>query len=64
MIEKSEAVEISKNNEQDFPRSSSYEAAMEALSSVITRQSRKDRSSIGGKYGKLERMTIYLQVLL
>lgn len=64
MIEKAEADEIFKNNERDFPLSSSYEAAMEALSSLITRQNRKDRSSIVGKYEKLERMSIYLEVLL
>lgn len=41
----------------------SYETAMEALSSLITRQSRRDRSSIGGKFSKLERMSMYIKIL-
>uniref|UniRef100_A0A7N0UFK9 tetrahydrofolate synthase n=1 Tax=Kalanchoe fedtschenkoi TaxID=63787 RepID=A0A7N0UFK9_KALFE len=45
-----------------FP-SSSYETAMEALSSLITRQKRADRSPIGGKFSKLERMTMYIKIL-
>lgn len=44
--------------------SSSYETAMEALSSLITRQSRKDRTAIGGKFSKLERMTMYIKVII
>ncbi|CAM8886144.1 unnamed protein product [Rhodiola kirilowii] len=43
--------------------SSSYETAMEALSSLITRQNRKDRSPIGGKFSKLERMMMYIKIL-
>ncbi|GMH20180.1 hypothetical protein Nepgr_022021 [Nepenthes gracilis] len=46
-----------------FPRSTSYEIAMEALSSLITRQKRGDQSSVGGTYGKLERMEMYLKIL-
>lgn len=64
VIEKTRADGNFKSDEQGFPLLSSYEAAMEALSSLITRQNRKDRSSIGGKYGKLERMSIYLKVPL
>lgn len=64
VIEKAEVGDNFKDNKQDFPLLSSYEAAMEALSSLITRQNRKDQSSIGGKYGKLERMSIYLKVPL
>ncbi|KAK4773035.1 hypothetical protein SAY87_028054 [Trapa incisa] len=63
VIEKAEVGDNSKNNERDFPLSSSYEAAMEALSSLITRQNRKDRSSVGGKFGQLERMSIYLEIM-
>ncbi|KAK4767431.1 hypothetical protein SAY86_015181 [Trapa natans] len=63
VIEKAEVDDNFKNNEQDFSLSLSYEAAMEALSSLITRQNRKDRSSVGGKYGKLERMSIYLKIM-
>lgn len=36
---------------------------MEALSSLITRQSRKDRTAIGGKFSKLERMAMYIKVI-
>ena len=39
-----------------------HEAAMEALSSLITRQKRGDRTPVAGKFGKLERMSIYLRV--
>ncbi|KAF3442479.1 hypothetical protein FNV43_RR16395 [Rhamnella rubrinervis] len=48
---------------EDSPLPSSYDSAMEALSSLITRQKRGDRSSVGGKYGKLERMSMYLKIL-
>ncbi|XWS43094.1 hypothetical protein CRYUN_Cryun16bG0072300 [Craigia yunnanensis] len=48
---------------QDVPLSSSYETAMDALSSLITRQKRGERSNVAGKYGKLERMLIYLKIL-
>lgn len=46
----------------DLPVPSSYEKAMEALSSLITRQKRGGNSSLGGTYGKLERMSMYLKV--
>ncbi|KAF5473234.1 hypothetical protein F2P56_009860 [Juglans regia] len=47
---------------QGFPLPSSYEAAMEALSSLITRKKRGDKSS-GSTFGKLERMSEYLKIL-
>ncbi|GAB2267169.1 hypothetical protein Dimus_002153 [Dionaea muscipula] len=47
----------------DLPRSTSYENAMEALSSLITRQKRGDKSTVGGTYGKLQRMEMYLKIL-
>lgn len=50
------------SNLQEGQSSYSYEAAMEALSSLITRQKRADRTPVGGKYGKLERMSEYLKV--
>ncbi|XP_034224924.1 folylpolyglutamate synthase isoform X3 [Prunus dulcis] len=52
-----------KEYSEDLPVTSSYESAMEALSSLITRKKRGERSSVGGKYGKLERMSIYLKIL-
>ncbi|KAI4325627.1 hypothetical protein MLD38_031009 [Melastoma candidum] len=50
-------------NSQQLPLAHSYEAAMDALSSLISRQKRSDRSSVGGKYVKLERMAMYLKIL-
>ena len=48
---------------EELPLSSSYEMAMEALSSLITSQKRGGRSSVSGKYGKLDRMSMYLKIL-
>nr|TKR98834.1 hypothetical protein D5086_0000199180 [Populus alba] len=48
---------------QDVPLSDSYEAALEALSSLIRQQKRGDQKTIGGKYGKLDRMQMYLKIL-
>lgn len=62
VIEKMENELAFKGNCQDQPLSSSYEAAMEALSSLITRQKRGDQTPVGGKFEKLERMSIYLRV--
>ena len=47
---------------EDLSLTSSYESAMKALSSLITGKKRGDRSTVGGKYDKLERMTMYLKV--
>ncbi|XP_056158749.1 folylpolyglutamate synthase isoform X2 [Syzygium oleosum] len=63
VVEKMENELTFKGNCQDLPFSSSYEAAMEALSSLITRQNRGDRTPVAGKFGKLERMSIYLRIL-
>ncbi|CAI9103046.1 OLC1v1001475C1 [Oldenlandia corymbosa var. corymbosa] len=41
----------------------SYESAMDALSSLITRQKRGDPSKIAGTYSKLDRMSMYTQIL-
>ncbi|GFY84732.1 DHFS-FPGS homolog C [Actinidia rufa] len=54
---------VVKENSNGLPLSSAYETAMEALSSLITRQKRGDRSAIGGKYGKLDRMLMYIKIL-
>uniref|UniRef100_A0A6M2ECU6 Folylpolyglutamate synthase n=1 Tax=Populus davidiana TaxID=266767 RepID=A0A6M2ECU6_9ROSI len=48
---------------QDVPLSTSYEVAMEALSSLIRQKKRGDQKGIGGKYGKLDRMRMYLKIL-
>lgn len=64
VVEKMVTDVVVKECVQDFPLPSSYEAAMEALSSLITRRNRGDKSSVGGKYGKLERMSEYLKVIL
>lgn len=62
IMEKMECNVVVKEYLQDHPLSYSYEAAMEALSSLITRKNRGDKSSIGGKYGKMQRMSEYLKV--
>ncbi|KAI9160031.1 hypothetical protein LWI28_004430 [Acer negundo] len=65
----SQALEKTDNNvviedyQPDLALSSSYENAMETLSTLITRQKRGDPSNIGGTYGKLERMSMYLKIL-
>ncbi|KAK9169855.1 hypothetical protein Syun_001995 [Stephania yunnanensis] len=41
----------------------SYETAMEALSSLITRKKRGEPSTIVEKYGKLDRMQMYVEIL-
>lgn len=48
---------------EDLAPASSYESAMEALSSLITGQKRGTKSSIQSKYEKLERMSMYLKVI-
>lgn len=53
---------VTKENLSDL--SSAYETAMEALSSLITRQKRGDKTPVGGTYGKLERMLMYIKVKL
>ncbi|KAK6127228.1 hypothetical protein DH2020_039027 [Rehmannia glutinosa] len=40
-----------------------YEIAMEALSSLISRKKRGDSCAVGGKYKKLERMLMYIEIL-
>ncbi|XP_021664822.2 folylpolyglutamate synthase isoform X2 [Hevea brasiliensis] len=52
-----------KDYSQELPLSNCYETAMEALSSLITRQKRGTPSSIIPKYGKLDRMQMYLKIL-
>ncbi|XAR68462.1 Tetrahydrofolate synthase [Bertholletia excelsa] len=54
---------VIKENLENVPVTSSYEVAMEALSSLINRQKRGDKSAVGGKYGKLDRMMMYIKIL-
>ncbi|KAE9455909.1 hypothetical protein C3L33_12189, partial [Rhododendron williamsianum] len=54
---------VTKENLSDLPLSSAYETAMEALSSLITRQKRGDKTPVGGTYGKLDRMLMYIKIL-
>ncbi|GER25819.1 folylpolyglutamate synthase [Striga asiatica] len=42
---------------------SSYDAAMEALSSLISSKRRGDGSAVSDKYSKLERMSMYVKIL-
>ncbi|XP_030925828.1 folylpolyglutamate synthase isoform X7 [Quercus lobata] len=63
VVEKLESNGVVKEHLQDFSVPSSYETAMEALSSLITSQKRGAKSSVGGAYRKLERMSEYLKIL-
>ena len=63
-MEKPESVVAIIDYLQDVPLSDSYEAALEALSSLIRQQKRGDQKTIGGKYGKLDRMRMYLKVTI
>nr|DAD29519.1 TPA_asm: hypothetical protein HUJ06_030987 [Nelumbo nucifera] len=67
VIEKMGSSEILLRNLQDLPLSSSYETAMEALSSLITSEKRGSGKNIGGakssRYRKLDRMLMYLEIL-
>lgn len=50
---------------QNSPLSGEYEKAMEALSSLINSQKRGEKHhspGTGGKYKKLERMSMYVKV--
>ncbi|KAG6638473.1 hypothetical protein CIPAW_10G036800 [Carya illinoinensis] len=62
VTEKMESSVAVKEYLQGFPLPSSYEAAMEALSSLITGKKRGDKSS-ASTFGKLERMSEYLKIL-
>lgn len=64
VMEKTESNVAVEDSLRDLPLSNSYETAMEALSSLITRQKRGTPSSVGGKYGKFDRMQMYLKVTL
>ncbi|KAK6945220.1 hypothetical protein RJ641_026322 [Dillenia turbinata] len=46
-----------------FPCSSSYETAMQALSSLISGPKRGIKPTVGGKYEKLDRVLMYLKIL-
>ncbi|KAL3533688.1 hypothetical protein ACH5RR_007209 [Cinchona calisaya] len=63
VVETMDSIVITEENSADLMLSPPYEAAMEALSSLITRQKRGVSSKIGGTYTKLDRMLMYLQIL-
>lgn len=63
-MDRSESNEVVRENLSDLPLSSAYETAMEALSSLITRQKRGDKTPVGGSYSKLDRMLMYIKVKL
>lgn len=54
---------LSSESMQEWESAFSYEAAMEALSSLITRKKRGTKSNTDAKYTKLERMSMYIQIL-
>ncbi|TXG70290.1 hypothetical protein EZV62_005225 [Acer yangbiense] len=63
VLEKTDNNVVIEDYQPDLALSSSYENAMETLSTLITRQKRGEPSNIGGTYGKLERMSMYLKIL-
>lgn len=63
VVEKMGSNGVVKEYWQDSSLPSSYETAMEALSSLITNPKRGGKSSVGGTYTKLERMSEYLKIL-
>ncbi|KAJ0521361.1 putative tetrahydrofolate synthase [Helianthus annuus] len=56
-------VNSSSMQEQECHSPYTYEAAMEALSSLITRKKRDRNLNTDAKYTKLERMSMYIQIL-
>ncbi|KAK1412983.1 hypothetical protein QVD17_34646 [Tagetes erecta] len=56
-------VPVNSSSEQECPSLFTYEAAMEALSSLITRKKRGGIINTDSKYTKLERMSMYVQIL-
>ncbi|XP_056691276.1 folylpolyglutamate synthase isoform X3 [Spinacia oleracea] len=63
IVENMTRIEVTEEYSWDLTHSRSYETVMEALSSLITCRKRGEKPSIGGKYTKLERMTMYLKIL-
>lgn len=55
---------VIEENLSDLPLSAAYEMAMDALSSLITRKKRGDKTPVRGRYGKLDRMLMYIKVKL
>lgn len=51
---------IAEDADTHFP--TTYDAAMDALSSLITSKRRGDGPSVSNKYNKLERMEMYVKV--
>lgn len=62
VVETMDSDVITEENSASLRLSPAYETAMEALSSLITRKKRGDASNIGGKYKKLDRMLMYIEV--
>ncbi|XP_071715570.1 folylpolyglutamate synthase [Rutidosis leptorrhynchoides] len=60
---KNEDSNITNEKMQEWRSPYTYEDAMEALSSLITRKRRGGNSNTASKYSKLERMAMYLQIL-
>ena len=56
------SMSVTSKSIQECPSPFTYEAAMEALSSLITRKKRDGYSNPNVKYKKLERMSMYIQV--
>ncbi|KAL8261616.1 hypothetical protein R6Q59_025665 [Mikania micrantha] len=56
-------ITVNSSSMQECHSSFTYEAAMEALSSLITRKKRERNMNTDAKYTKLERMSMYVQIL-
>ncbi|KAF4373634.1 hypothetical protein F8388_025328 [Cannabis sativa] len=63
VMEKIDSNGITKEHVDDLQLPSSYESAMEALSSLISGHKRGQKPLIPSKYDKLERMRMYLKIL-
>lgn len=53
---------VASESMQELQSPFTYEAAMEALSSLITGKRRDGNANTDAKYKKLERMSMYVQV--
>lgn len=63
LVENITSNEVKEEYSRDLSLPRSYEAAMEALSSLISGRKRGKKNVVLGKYSKLERMMMYVKVI-
>ncbi|XP_010672944.2 folylpolyglutamate synthase isoform X1 [Beta vulgaris subsp. vulgaris] len=63
LVENITSNEVKEEYSRDLSLPRSYEAAMEALSSLISGRKRGKKNVVLGKYSKLERMMMYVKIL-